>query len=56
MFVGALIDIIMILGEHLKSNGTSFQGTVWTKESLNVGARGVHTTYCFCDFSLRVAL
>ena len=26
-----LTDIIRILGEHLKSNGTSFQGTVWTK-------------------------
>ena len=24
-------DIIKILGEHLKSNGTSFQGIVWTK-------------------------
>ena len=26
-----LTDIIRILGEHLKSNGTLFQGIVWTK-------------------------
>ena len=26
-----LTDIARILGKHLKSNGTSFQGIVWTK-------------------------
>ena len=38
-----LTDIIRILGEHLKSNGTSFQGIVWTKWVLKCnGARSAH--------------
>ena len=41
-----LKDIIRILGEYLKSKGTSFQ----QNESRTVRARGVHTTYCFRDF------
>ena len=45
-----LTDMIRILGEYPKSNETPFQEFGGQYGSLNVIARGVHTTYCFCDF------
>ena len=47
-----LTDIIRILGEHLKSNGTSLQGIAWTKwVSKCKGARSAHHIL-FLSFSV----
>ena len=52
-----LTDIIRILGDHLKSNGTSFQGIVWTKwVSKCKGARSAHHILFFVIFSFRGSL
>ena len=52
-----LTDIIKILGEHLKSKETSFQGIVWTKwVSKREIARSAHHILFLWFLVLGVAL
>ena len=40
----------MISEEHGKNVETLFQSVYGHSESVNERARGMHITYCFCDF------
>ena len=41
--------VIMISEEHWKNDETLFQSVYGHRESVNLRARGMHITHCFCD-------
>ena len=45
-----LANPIMLSEEHWKNDKTLFQSVNGHRESVNLSVRGMHITYCFCDF------
>ena len=49
-FSERIANLIMISQEHLKNDETLFQSVYGHGCSVNLRVRGMHITFCFCDF------